>query len=180
MFEKFTDPARQAVVLAQEEARERRSGRIGPEHLLVALLRLPGTPGEELLRDAGVGAGEVDRGLAAAGPHDAAALATLGIDLDEVRRSAEESFGEGALDRAGGRRGHWFPGHIPFEKTSKKALELALREAVRLGDRHIGTEHLLLGLLHPEHAASRVLGEHGVTLAGMRRAVTERPGRRAG
>lgn len=180
MFEKFTDPARTTVVRAQEEARERQSGRIGPEHLLLALLRRPGTPGEQLLRAAGVDAVAVDRILTAAPPHDAEALATLGIDLAEVRRAAEESFGPGALDRTDPRRGRWFAGHLPFEKTSKKALELALREAIRLGDRHIGTEHLVLGLLHPEHAASRVLGEYGVTLAGMRRAVAERPGRRAG
>nr|WP_304633516.1 Clp protease N-terminal domain-containing protein [Pseudonocardia sp. C8] len=54
-----------------------------------------------------------------------------------------------------------------------------MREAIRLGDRTIGTEHLLLGLLHPEHAASRILGAYGVTLDGVRRAVAER-GRRAG
>ncbi|MBC3190766.1 Clp protease [Pseudonocardia sp. C8] len=179
MFERFTDPARRAVVIAQEEARERRSARIGPEHLLLGILRCPGTPGEELLRAAGVGVDEVDRGLAGLRPADADALATLGIDLDEVRRAAEESFGPGALDRTGGRRGRWFAGHIPFEKASKKALELALREAIRLGDRTIGTEHLLLGLLHPEHAASRILGAYGVTLDGVRRAVAER-GRRAG
>lgn len=179
MFEKFTDSARTAVVRAQEEARERRSDRIGPEHLLLALLRRPGTPGEELLRAAGVDAVEVDRVLAAAPPHDAEALATLGIDLDEVRRAAEESFGPGALDRTAPRRGRWFAGHLPFEKTSKKALELALREALRLGDRHIGTEHLVLGLLHPDHTASRILERHGLTLAGMRRTVAHRP-RRAG
>lgn len=179
MFEKFTDPARTTVVRAQEEARERQSGRIGPEHLLLALLRRPGTPGEELLGAAGVDAVAVDRNLAAP-PHDAEALATLGIDLAEVRRAAEESFGPGALDRTDPRRGRWFAGHIPFEKASKKALELALREAVRLGDGHIGTEHLVLGLLHPDHPASRILDGYGITLAGMRRAVTERAGRRAG
>ncbi|MEU6697354.1 Clp protease N-terminal domain-containing protein [Pseudonocardia sp. NPDC046786] len=178
MFERFTDPARRAVVLAQERARERGAGRIGPEHLLLGILCCPGSPGEELLRDAGIGIAEVERGLAAGTTGDAAALAALGIDLDEVRRAAEEAFGPGALDRTRGRR--WFAGHIPFEKASKKSLELALREAIRLGDRHIGTEHVLLGLLHPGHPASRVLAAHGVTLDGMRRAVSERRGRRAG
>ncbi|ALL77927.1 hypothetical protein AD006_26210 [Pseudonocardia sp. EC080610-09] len=180
MFERFTDPARRAVVVAQEEARGRHADRIGPEHLLLGILRCPGTPGEELLRAAGVGAAEVDHDLARARPDDADALATLGIDLDEVRRAAEESFGPGALDRTGGRRGRWFTGHVPFDRLTKKALELALREAIRLGDRHIGTEHLLLGLLHPGHAASRVLQGRGVTLQGTRRTVAERPGRRAG
>lgn len=180
MFEKFTDPARRAVVLAQEETRERRSDRIAPEHLLFGVLRCPGTPGEELLRDAGVGVDDAERALAVVRPDDAGALATLGIDLDEVRRAAEESFGPGALERTGGRWGRWFGGHIPFHGDTKKALELALREAVRLGDRHIGTEHLLLGLLHPPATGARVLGELGVTLHDTRRAVTERRGRRAG
>lgn len=180
MFERFTDPARRAVVLAQEEARERRADRIRPEHLLLGILRCPGTPGEELLRAAGVGADEVDHDLVRARPDDAAALATLGIDLDEVRRRAEESFGAGALERARGRYRRWFAGHIPFDRDAKKALELALREAIRLGDRHIGTEHVLLGLLHPDHAASRVLAGRGITLTGMRRTVAERPGRQAG
>jgi hypothetical protein len=38
-------------------------------------------------------------------------------------------------------------GHIPFTPRAKKVLELSLREALALKDRHIGTEHLLLGLI---------------------------------
>jgi hypothetical protein len=37
--------------------------------------------------------------LDAARTIDAHALASIGIDLDEVRRRVEESFGPGALDR---------------------------------------------------------------------------------
>jgi ATP-dependent Clp protease ATP-binding subunit ClpC len=40
MFERFTDQARQVVVLAQEEARLMRHGHIGTEHLLVGLARI--------------------------------------------------------------------------------------------------------------------------------------------
>ena len=40
MFERFTEHARQVVVLAQEEARLMRHGHIGTEHLLVALARV--------------------------------------------------------------------------------------------------------------------------------------------
>jgi ATP-dependent Clp protease ATP-binding subunit ClpC len=39
VFERFTERARQAVVVAQEEARELRHSHIGSEHLLLALLR---------------------------------------------------------------------------------------------------------------------------------------------
>jgi ATP-dependent Clp protease ATP-binding subunit ClpA len=38
-------------------------------------------------------------------------------------------------------------GHIPFTPTAKRALELALREALQLGHNCIGTEHLLLALV---------------------------------
>ena len=40
MFERYTEQARQVVVLAQEEARLMRHGHIGTEHLLVALARV--------------------------------------------------------------------------------------------------------------------------------------------
>lgn len=178
MFERFTDEARQVVVAAQEQARTRNAPRIGPEYLLLGILECPGTVGEELLADAGIDAAAVAAALHTADPaRDDEALAALGIDLDAVRRAAEDAFGPGALDRArGGRRA----GGIPFEKPSKKVLELSLREAVRLGDRFIGTEHVLLGLLHPDTAASQVLDRYGMTLYGTRRAVERRRPRRAG
>ncbi|MEJ8279187.1 Clp protease N-terminal domain-containing protein [Pseudonocardia spirodelae] len=181
MFERFTDEARRVVVLAQEIARIRRAPRIGPEHLLLGLLRCPGTPGEELLAAAGVDTRAAERALdrtaGPAGP-DADALATLGIDLDAVRRAAERSFGAGAFDRAS--RGRWRSGHLRFDRAAKTVLELALREAVRRGDRFIGTEHVLLGLVRPDTAASRVLDEAGMTLYRTRRALDELRGRRAG
>ncbi|TCK25457.1 Clp protease N-terminal domain-containing protein [Pseudonocardia endophytica] len=173
MFERFTDPARRVVVLAQEDARERRQDRIRAGNLLVGIVCTPGTPGADLLAEAGVDRQVVEDGLAGAGPDHAEALATLGIDLDEVRRQAEETFGPGALDRTRAARGQWRGGHIPFEREAKKALELGLREAIRLGDRHIGTEHLLLGLLWPGSTAHTILAARGVTLEGMRAAVAE-------
>jgi ATP-dependent Clp protease ATP-binding subunit ClpC len=39
VFERFTESARQVVVLAQEEARGLRHGYIGTEHLLLGLIR---------------------------------------------------------------------------------------------------------------------------------------------
>ena len=41
MFERFTESARQVVVLAQEESRTLKHGYIGTEHLLLGLLRAP-------------------------------------------------------------------------------------------------------------------------------------------
>ena len=48
----------------------------------------------------------------------------------------------------------------PFAPRAKKALELALREALALGTNAVGTEHLLLGIARePESVAMRILRE---------------------
>jgi len=44
LFERFTERARQVVVLAQEEARTLKHDHVGPEHLLLGLLREGGGP----------------------------------------------------------------------------------------------------------------------------------------
>jgi len=54
MFERFTDKARQVVVLAQEEARLMRHGHIGTEHLLVALARVEDDVATPMLADHGL------------------------------------------------------------------------------------------------------------------------------
>jgi len=58
---------------------------------------------------------------------------------------------------------------IPFSEETKKVLEYAEEEADRLGHPHIGTEHLLLGLLRMEDStAGRVLAERGMRLYAIR------------
>ncbi len=114
MFERFTKLARTVVVHAQEIARERRSPTIGPEHLLLALFVVPEGLAATILVRLQVDRADVEADLVRGGPFDAEGLATLGIDLEEVRRQAEETFGPGALDRTRAARGHWRGGHIPF------------------------------------------------------------------
>jgi ATP-dependent Clp protease ATP-binding subunit ClpA len=157
MFERFTDRARQVAIDAQAEARRLGHGRVGTEHILLGLLKGDGVAAQVL---AGLGItpdaverqvkAEVGRGPLGAG--DAEALGAIGIDLDEVRRRVEASFGPGALHwRPGRHHRPWRPpmlaGHIPFSPRAKKVLELSLREALALKHRHIGTEHILLGLV---------------------------------
>ena len=185
MFERFTDKARQTVVLAQEVSRERHADAIRTEHLLVALYRVSGNLALTVLEGHSVRRADVEADVDALrpnGPADADALATLGIDLDEVRRSVEETFGPGALDRTrSGRNGRWFAGHIPFDRSAKKVLELSLREAVRMGHGYIGCEHVLLGLLHAEGSARTILLARGARLDAARIMVEELVrGRRAG
>ena len=58
---------------------------------------------------------------------------------------------------------------IPFSEETKKALQFAEEEAERLMHPHIGTEHLLLGLLRLEDAvAGRMLAERGMRLFAVR------------
>ncbi len=54
MFERFTERARQVVVLAQDEARELTFDYIGTEHLLLGLLREEEGLAARTLRDVGV------------------------------------------------------------------------------------------------------------------------------
>ncbi len=175
MFERFTPAARQVVVCAQEEARTFGHPWLGTEHLLLGVLAEPQAPGVSVLADLGV---TMDTGRAALrqlvgrgglSESDADALRTLGIDLDEVRRRVEASFGPGALDypwlslnvprQQARRRRPWrrhrceqadATGHLPFMPRAKRALERAQREALALGDQYVGVEHVLLGLLDPK------------------------------
>jgi ATP-dependent Clp protease ATP-binding subunit ClpA len=158
VFERFTDEARRAVVVAQEEARELRAERIEPVHLLLALTRDP-SRGGTALRAAGVDHDRLAPVVAAVGdPLDPDALAALGVDLAQVRATAEAVFGAGALDR--GRRPTG--GHIPFADGSKRALEQALRAAVRRKERRLDSGHVLLGVLAVgDPTVARVLAQLG-------------------
>jgi ATP-dependent Clp protease ATP-binding subunit ClpC len=130
MFERFTDKARTAVIAARAEAAER-GDQIRPVYLLHALA-----------------AGD---GVAAR------ALASIGIDLEEITRRVEESFGPGALDRSPGpSQGS---GRIAMTREAKQSVELAAREARALRHGYVGTEHLLLGLI--EAAQRNPRGDFG-------------------
>jgi ATP-dependent Clp protease ATP-binding subunit ClpC len=113
MFERFTERARQVVVLAQDEARALRHNYIGTEHLLLGLLR----------EEEGLGARVLGR---------------LGVEIDAVRAMVRSRVGEGDEVESG---------QIPFTPHAKEALELSLREALSLGHKYIGTEHVLLGFV---------------------------------
>lgn len=61
---------------------------------------------------------------------------------------------------------------LPLSEESKRVLAYAAEEAERLRHQHIGTEHLLLGLLREESSfAANILHERGLRLATMREEV---------
>jgi hypothetical protein len=64
---------------------------------------------------------------------------------------------------------------VPFTPHAKTALEGALREALGLGHNYIGTEHLLLSLVHtPEGLAAKLLDELGVEQTKLGKAVLDK------
>jgi ATP-dependent Clp protease ATP-binding subunit ClpC len=69
MLERFTEGARQVLVLATEEARSRRHETVGPEHLLMGILQ-------------------------AGGDFTVHSLAQLGVSPDTLRAEAERVLGE--------------------------------------------------------------------------------------
>jgi uncharacterized Zn-finger protein len=109
MFERFTDRARQVIVLAQDESRTLKHNYIGTEHILLGLPR-----------------------------EDGLAARVLDITIEEVRAQVVRMVGVGDTVAMG---------QIPFTPRAKKVFELALREALSLGQTNIGTEHILLGLI---------------------------------
>jgi ATP-dependent Clp protease ATP-binding subunit ClpA len=169
MVERFTSQARQAVRAAQEEARHLRQPAIDTGHLLLGLLEDRHGAPARLLRERGLEVAAVRRRVAAADGLDPQALATLGIDLERVRQATEEAFGPGALDPRAPVRA----GHLPLSRPAKKAIELSLREAVRLKHSEIAAGHLLLGLLREgQGLAVTIIAEAGIDLADLRAEVT--------
>jgi ATP-dependent Clp protease ATP-binding subunit ClpA len=159
MFERFTDKARGTVFAARAKAAERGDGQIHPMYMLHGLITMDGVAARALA-GLGVDAAAVDRQIARSAPvanpleageanGDAEALASIGIDLDEIRHKIEENFGAGALDRLPGAPPGplTMTGRITMTRESKQALALSLKEARALHHNYLGTEHLLLGLL---------------------------------
>jgi ATP-dependent Clp protease ATP-binding subunit ClpC len=105
-----------------------------------------------------VGTEHILLGLIALGEGVAAqVLANLGVDLRRVRAEIEKIVGTG--DNV------MLLGEIPFTPRAKKVLELAVEEAQNMGHSHVGTEHLLLGLIREEEGvAAQVLENLGVRL----------------
>jgi len=65
---------------------------------------------------------------------------------------------------------------LPLSDESKRALEYGAEEADRLGHKHIGTEHLVMGLLREKKCfAAQLLNDHGLRLEAMREDLSRTP-----
>lgn len=90
----------------------------------------------------------------------AKALEALGISLDAARAKVEEVIGPA---------GSTTTGSPPLTPRAKKVLELSLREALQLGHKYIGTEHILLGVAREgEGVGAQVLISLGADLSQVR------------
>lgn len=98
----------------------------------------------------------------------ARALARAGLDVPAIRDAVETVTPRWVTP---------VPGLLAFTSRVKKAMELALRESLRLRHNFIGTEHLLLGLIREcgeeESPVTAVLELTGVRLASIGDAVEE-------
>ncbi|MDX3096294.1 Clp protease N-terminal domain-containing protein [Streptomyces sp. ME01-24h] len=88
----------------------------------------------------------------------ARAMAAQGVTPDAARAALTASLPEAVAEA---------PELVPYDLGSRKVLELAFREALRLGHNYIGTEHLLLALLELE------AGDGPLTSLGLDKTTTE-------
>jgi ATP-dependent Clp protease ATP-binding subunit ClpA len=158
-------PAERYLAAGADEAYRLGHNYVGTEHVLLALTRDPESGATRVLRQLGVTHGDIkDSAFFArvwAPRIDPDALAALGIDLEAVRETLEETFGRGALEQAG-----------MLEQTQAgircvaPRLKMALARALDYaGQRPLRGEHVLLGMLSVRDSlAARVLAELGVTL----------------
>ena len=91
-------------------------------------------------------------------------LDSLGIDLSKARSSVEVMIGRGKETTS--------PSEITLSPRTKKVIELAVDESRKLGHSHVGTEHLLLGIVREgQSVGAGVLESMGVSLEQVRHQV---------
>jgi excisionase family DNA binding protein len=143
-LENFTASARQALKAAHSEARRYAHEQIDSSHLLLGLA--------------------ADRESSVA-----AAIASLGMSPDSIRRKIESRLEAGTSPA---------PRRLGRTSEAKKAIRLASRLAIRESPGKalapVGTDHLLLGiLLARKGLGHEILLEHNVTRQRLREALCE-------
>jgi hypothetical protein len=146
----YTARAQRVFGYAQQAATERGQRYLGPEHLLLGLLREPDN-------------------LACQ------ALSRLKVSHADLLERAERQMGRVEMPSPGS--GGEMDVHLT--PRAHRVLALAYHEAQLLRHNSVGTEHLLLGLMREgEGLPARLLGRFGVDLGGAREAVVAEIGGR--
>lgn len=157
VYERFTDRARGVVILADLACRELGQSEVGTEHLLLGMTQEVGTA-HHVLRAMGVTADKVRSAII-----DLFGLDLTAADAHAAPRHAPDT--DGAADDRGGddREGDELglaDAKLAYAPEAHLALETALREALGLRQNHVGTEHLLLGLLRNNDSRGVVVLRH--------------------
>lgn len=150
MFERYTEKARRVIFFARYEASQYGSPYIETEHLLLGLLREDNSLSRRVLAPGG----------------SFKELIFSPVAIESIRRKISER----------GMLGEKTPTTVdlPLSNESKRVLAYAAEEAERLAHKHIGTEHLLLGLLREKKSfAAQLLTEEGVLLESSRVNIAE-------
>jgi ATP-dependent Clp protease ATP-binding subunit ClpA len=142
MFERFIAEARQVALQAHSVAAGLGASSVEAEHLLVSLAGTQ-NPAGAALREVGLDSAEL---------HEA-------IQRDFERVLAQVGIDASGVDVSSNCRRT----KLTWGASAKRSLERALEEAKRRGDRRIGCEHILLGLLRAEHGTvPRLLAAEGI------------------
>ena len=183
MPHKLTKAARAAISDAVTRAHNDGSPQVREQHVLAAVLADPA--GDSVVRqlnpelDVDAVLAEVGRASRWAGltAREVEALTGFGIDLDAVVGRVEAELGEGALDPAVSRpRATWRGPAVSAEFEG--VLLAGHRQALARGDRALGVEHLLLGLLAQPGLAADALARQAVTLTGVQGVLDARDSQR--
>ena len=145
MFEKFTEKARRVMFFARYEASQFGAESIQSGHLLLGLLRESEKTSTQLLDRMGVQTNVLrERLIAALTPRD-----------KKITPSST------SID-------------IPMEEEVKRILQHATSESAKLNHKHVGAEHLLLGMLKEDQClAGRLLREMGADLIAAKEILLE-------
>lgn len=141
MFDRYTERARRALLLARGEAERHQHDHLTTAHVLLGVIK----------EGSGLGLLLLER---------------LGVNIDHLKQELERRVPYG-------RRG-FVMGAIPFAPDAKKVLEYALEEAKYLHQDHIGTEHLVLGVLREKTGlGGKMLRRIGIEVTEAREVLRE-------
>lgn len=153
MFDVFTEKAIKSIMLAQEETKRLGHDYLDTEQLLLGII--------------GEGTGIASK-----------SLKEFGVKLKDARIAVEERIGKGEDLKPWWQQFSLVAKAIPFRPRAKRILELSWEESQKLNQHHIGTEHLLLGLIREATesldtedsggVALQVLQQLGVDLPALR------------
>lgn len=147
MDDLFTPSAKEALVLAQESAKNFRHHAVGTEHLLYGLVK----------ENNGVAAKTINE---------------LAINADDIHDEIEMITGYGPADDQAKE-----VMYLPYSPRAGEILEQASREAKMLESNQVGTSHILLAILRNEDIlATRILSDLGLSIVKARKLLIQKMG----